>query len=74
MTTTCTWNAMNWIVKKYQEDTGITVDDYVIEGNAASDKKVSKYVFEGGRGICVKQPVFYKKKLSKKFFVQLQKS
>lgn len=66
MTTTCTWNAMNWIVKKYQEDTGITVDDYVIEGNAASDKKVSKYVFEGGRGICVKATCFLQEEVIQK--------
>lgn len=53
MTTTCTWYAMLWMVDRFQEGTGITVQHYVIEGNAASDKKISAYATQQGRGVHV---------------------
>ncbi len=53
MTTTCTWHAMLWIIKQFQKDTGIEIKDYIIEGNSSSDKKVSIYSMQQGRGIHV---------------------
>ncbi|MBN2484403.1 MAG: phosphotransferase [Bacteroidales bacterium] len=53
MTTTCTWHAILWLVDTFREQTGISVERYIIEGNGASDKKVSDYNFHKGRGINV---------------------
>lgn len=53
MTTTCTWHAMLFILEKFKNTTGIYPIDFVIEGNGASDKKVSKYNIVSGRGIYV---------------------
>ncbi len=53
MTTTCTWHAVLWLVSKFSSETGIHIKNYVIEGNAASDKKVSMDAIENGRGVSV---------------------
>ncbi|WP_422107372.1 phosphotransferase [Winogradskyella sp.] len=53
MTTTCTWHAVLYIVKKLKEEKRLTPQDFVIEGNGASDKKVSQYNIDSGRGIYV---------------------
>jgi hydroxymethylglutaryl-CoA reductase (NADPH) len=53
MTTTCTWYAMLWMVEHFQKKTALEIESYVIEGNAASDKKVSLYSQTQGRGINV---------------------
>lgn len=53
MTTTCTWNAVLWANKHFQEATHIKPVHYVIEGNSASDKKVSNYSISQGRGVHV---------------------
>ncbi|MGB0861731.1 MAG: phosphotransferase [Saprospiraceae bacterium] len=53
MTTTCTWNAVLWVNKHFQEETNIEPVHYVIEGNSASDKKVSNYSVSQGRGVHV---------------------
>ncbi|MEO8087254.1 MAG: phosphotransferase [Bacteroidota bacterium] len=53
MTTTCTWHAMLFIAQKFTNETGIIPVDFVIEGNGASDKKVSLYNIKEGRGINV---------------------
>lgn len=54
MTTTCTWHAVLEIVDRFHNQTDKRILDYVIEGNAASDKKISKFAYEKGRGIRVK--------------------
>ena len=51
MTTTCTWYAILWITENFQKETSIPVERFIIEGNGASDKKVSQYSAEKGRGI-----------------------
>lgn len=53
MTTTCTWHAMLFIVEAFKRETGIVPLDFVIEGNAAADKKVSQNNITEGRGIHV---------------------
>jgi hydroxymethylglutaryl-CoA reductase (NADPH) len=53
MTTTCTWHGILWIRKKFAEECGIEPVHFVIEGNGASDKKVSHFSMLHGRGIHV---------------------
>ena len=53
MTTTCTWHAMLWIVENFESKSTIKIKDYVIEGNCSSDKKVSNYSIQNGRGVHV---------------------
>lgn len=53
MTTTCTWHAMLFIVEQFKKETTIQPVDFVIEGNGASDKKVSQYTIHAGRGVHV---------------------
>jgi hydroxymethylglutaryl-CoA reductase (NADPH) len=53
MTTVCTWHAILFIAGRFTASTGIRPIDFVIEGNGASDKKVSQYNIDSGRGINV---------------------
>lgn len=53
MTTTCTWHGILWIRKKFAEECGIEPVHFVIEGNGASDKKVSQFSMHHGRGVHV---------------------
>lgn len=50
MTTSCTWNACLWIEENFELETSIEILNFVIEGNGASDKKVSFYAMQNGRG------------------------
>jgi hydroxymethylglutaryl-CoA reductase (NADPH) len=50
MTTSCTWNACLWIEDNFERNTSIEILNFVIEGNGASDKKVSFYSIQNGRG------------------------
>ncbi|MBV6442970.1 MAG: hypothetical protein EPGJADBJ_04697 [Saprospiraceae bacterium] len=53
MTTICTWHAILWINDGFTADTGIKPRHFVIEGNGASDKKVSFFSIQNGRGVHV---------------------
>jgi hydroxymethylglutaryl-CoA reductase (NADPH) len=53
MTTVCTWHAILFIAERFTCLTGINPVDFVIEGNGASDKKVSQYNINSGRGVNV---------------------
>ncbi len=53
MTTTCTSHAIQWVNENFQKECGIKPVQFVIEGNGASDKKVSHYSINQGRGIHV---------------------
>jgi len=53
MTTICTWHSCLWIEKEFQEQTSIKINNFVIDGNGSSDKKVSFYSMQNGRGISV---------------------
>lgn len=50
MTTSCTWNACLWIEENFQKQAEIEILHFVIDGNGASDKKVSYYALQNGRG------------------------
>lgn len=63
MTTTCTWHAMLYIVESFRKKTGIIPLDFVIEGNGASDKKISQYNIQEGRGINVMAECFIPDKI-----------
>ncbi|MDJ1505909.1 phosphotransferase [Xanthocytophaga agilis] len=60
MTTTCTWHALLFIVSHFTTETGIAIKNYVIEGNGSSDKKVSSYSVENGRGVRVMAECYLK--------------
>jgi len=63
MTTTCTWHAMLWIVDEYEKQIGVKINDYVLEGNGASDKKASYKSAQSGRGVHVVAEVFLKEEV-----------
>lgn len=50
MTTTCTWNAVQWLQKHIAEKHGIRPTAYVIEANLSGDKKVTYQSYILGRG------------------------
>lgn len=50
MTTSCTWNACLWIEAHFEKETSFDIINFVIEGNGSSDKKVSFYAMQNGRG------------------------
>lgn len=53
MTTTCTWQACQWIMKQMAAFEGIKFDRFFIESNLSNDKKVTYQSFIKGRGIRV---------------------
>lgn len=53
MTTTCTWQACQWILKSLKRFEGLTVVNFLIEANLSNDKKVTYQTFLKGRGIRV---------------------
>lgn len=53
MTTACTWHSVLWIENHFPKDTEIEIVHSIIEGNGASDKKVSQFSINHGRGIHV---------------------
>ena len=63
MTTTCTWHAMLFIVEEFKKKAEIIPLDFVIEGNGASDKKISQYNIQQGRGIHVVAECFLSDKI-----------
>jgi len=50
MTTTGTWNAVQWLQKEIAEKHGIHPTAYILEANLSSDKKVTYQSFIRGRG------------------------
>ncbi|MES2766634.1 MAG: phosphotransferase [Bacteroidota bacterium] len=53
MSTACTWHATLWIQTQFQLEKSIEIVHCVIDGNGASDKKVSGFSINHGRGIHV---------------------
>ena len=66
MTTTCTWHAIIWIVKQYAEEGHTRIEDYVLEGNGSSDKKVSQFLIDHGRGVKVEAKAVLKEHVIQK--------
>lgn len=50
LSTTCTWHALLYIEKEFNTLFPGAIEQYVIEGNGASDKKISQYAIAHGRG------------------------
>lgn len=50
MTSSCTWHACLWIQDQFQHETGLEIETFVLDGNGSSDKKVSYYSMQNGRG------------------------
>jgi hydroxymethylglutaryl-CoA reductase (NADPH) len=63
MTTTCTWHAMLFIVEAFKQKANIIPLEFLIEGNGASDKKISLYNIQVGRGIHVVAECFLTDKI-----------
>jgi hydroxymethylglutaryl-CoA reductase (NADPH) len=53
MTTICTWHSCLWIENKFNKESSFQILDFVLEGNGASDKKISHQSIQNGRGIDV---------------------
>lgn len=53
MTTTCTWQACQWIMKQMQNYDEVKFDRFFIDSNRSNDKKVTYQSFLKGRGIRV---------------------
>lgn len=53
MTTTCTWHGLLYLVDQLREHLPDCEFEFIIEGNGASDKKVSTHNIEVGRGVRV---------------------
>ncbi len=66
MTTSCTWHACLWIQEHFSDETGVEIINFVIEGNGASDKKVSYASILNGRGTHVISECFLTNEVIKK--------
>ena len=53
MTTSCTWHACQWLLGQLEKVEGVEIENFVVEANMSSDKKVSYQSFSNGRGIRV---------------------
>jgi NADP-dependent 3-hydroxy-3-methylglutaryl-CoA reductase len=53
MTTTCTWQACQWIMKRMQQFEQVEFENFLIEANLSNDKKVTWQSYLKGRGIRV---------------------
>ena len=58
MVTYCTWHACLWIDENFQKEADIRISHFYIDGNGSSDKKVSFYSLQNGRGIHVVSECF----------------
>lgn len=50
MTTVCTANACEWLLREFSNDSSISIVDFALEGNLSTDKKVSYRSAISGRG------------------------
>ena len=53
MTTTCTWQACQWILAQMRSFDGIEFENFLIEANLSNDKKVTYNSYLRGRGVRV---------------------
>ncbi|MFM6935328.1 MAG: phosphotransferase [Flavobacteriales bacterium] len=66
MTTSCTWHACLWIDEHFQRESNIEIVHFIIDGNGASDKKVSHYSMQNGRGTHVVSECFLSNEIIEK--------
>lgn len=50
MTTTCTWQACQWIMAEMERYEGMTFENFMVESNLSNDKKVTYESYLKGRG------------------------
>lgn len=53
MTTTCTWQACQWIIQEMKRFEGLRFENFMVEANLSNDKKVTYQSFLKGRGVRV---------------------
>lgn len=53
MTTTCTWQACQWIISEMSRFEGVEFENFMVESNLSNDKKVTLQSFMRGRGVRV---------------------
>ncbi len=53
MVTHCTWQACLWIEENFQKESDVKIEQFYVDGNGSSDKKVSFYSLQNGRGVHV---------------------
>jgi hydroxymethylglutaryl-CoA reductase (NADPH) len=58
MTTTCTWHACQWILAQMAHLEEVHFENFVVEANLSSDKKVTYQSFVSGRGTRVVAEAF----------------
>ncbi len=58
MVTHCTWQACLWINENFLKESDIEIEHFYIDGNGSSDKKVSFYSLQNGRGVHVTSECF----------------
>ena len=51
MTTVCTWNVCNWLIREYERINPSGIRHFMIDGNLSTDKKASPLSAIEGRGI-----------------------
>lgn len=62
MTTSCTWHACQWLLEKMKHFEAVEFENFVIEANMSSDKKVTYQSFVSGRGTRVIAEAFLDRK------------
>jgi hydroxymethylglutaryl-CoA reductase (NADPH) len=58
MTTSCTFHACQWLIRRIESVPGLQLDSFLIEGAMSGDKKVTFQSFVRGRGTCVTSEAF----------------
>ncbi len=53
MVTHCTWQACLWIEEFFHNESDVKIEQFYVDGNGSSDKKVSFYSLLNGRGVHV---------------------
>ncbi|HEX4925527.1 MAG TPA: hypothetical protein VFV50_15645, partial [Bdellovibrionales bacterium] len=65
MTTMCTWNAVQWIVKQAEAQPAFKIRNYILEGGLSTDKKASFISAIEGRGTEVVAEALISKKIAR---------
>jgi hydroxymethylglutaryl-CoA reductase (NADPH) len=68
MTTLCTWNICQWLLKEYQNERNKSVRQFIIDGNLSTDKKASQLSSILGRGREVVAEAFLEESIIRRVF------
>lgn len=66
MTTTCTWQACQWILAKIKCFKGLQLENFLIDANLSNDKKVTYQTYLKGRGVRVMAEAVLTDEISRK--------